>query len=275
LPPEVEIIVSIDGSTDNTASIVSRFQQSCGQLKFVFYPNGGRSVVRNRGAEIASGDIFIFYDDDMEPATGSVARHVSFHEQHVGLCAGMQVDRYSSGNRDVMNYKAWMVERWMKKFPQNISAMEAKNLFFSAANCSIRKEHFKMLSGFDPRLRDNEDYDLALRAIDAGLGVYLDPANIAVHHDDITARRYIQRLNEYQAGKQRLSELNPERFKRAQAPAMEPKWKKLVYHVLSGKIFIEMIDSQILKYLLPQSIRYRLYAAVFHAALLKKKTTDK
>lgn len=267
LPSEVDVIVSDDGSSDNTGEIVGRFQKQNPSVKYLFNPNGGRSAVRNRGAAKATGDVLIFYDDDMEPLEGSVLRHIQFHETQRGLCVGNLVEHSHSKNHDVVNYKAWLVEGWMAKYRPGLNRLNLDNLFFSAANSSIRKADFLTLGGFDERLRDNEDYDLALRALEMEIPIYLDKENSAVHHDRITVHSYIKRLKEYQKGKSRLITFNSVRYSHfTSVMQKESDWKSFVYKFLSKRFFVSLIDKQLLK-VLPKLARYKIYSAVIHAAV--------
>ena len=57
-----EIIVVDDGSIDNTANIVSKYDS----VKLIRQSNHGPATARNRGAQEAQGGILIFTDSDCE-----------------------------------------------------------------------------------------------------------------------------------------------------------------------------------------------------------------
>jgi len=62
----MEIIVIDDGSTDDTASVVKRFGD---QVHYYYQNNSGTSVSRNRGVQLARGDLLAFLDaDDLWPS---------------------------------------------------------------------------------------------------------------------------------------------------------------------------------------------------------------
>jgi len=69
-----ELVVVDDGSTDNTRQVVERYQSRL-NIKYVFQPNRGRSVARNRAILEATGDILVFSDDDRLAAPGFLAAH--------------------------------------------------------------------------------------------------------------------------------------------------------------------------------------------------------
>src|SRR5688572_25554966 len=85
-----ELVVVDDGSMDNTIEVVKRYEGRFDNFKLISQNNGGRSVVRNRAANEASGNLLIFYDDDMEPGPDSVKQHVEFHQTHSGILSGNQ-----------------------------------------------------------------------------------------------------------------------------------------------------------------------------------------
>ena len=144
---DFQLIIAIDGSTDNSELIINPFRTVFENLKVIRQENKGRAAIRNFGARQADGSLFIFYDDDMRPVAESLKKHVVFHNQHVGILNGLPID--SMVDTDIQRYKASRSKGWMNRFNDGLTKLDSSNLFFTAANCSFSKEVFFSLRGFD------------------------------------------------------------------------------------------------------------------------------
>jgi glycosyltransferase involved in cell wall biosynthesis len=257
-----ELIVVVDGSTDGSLDFLAAHHNK--SLRVISQKNKGRSGARNAGAGEAVGELLVFYDDDMEPDADSLLRHVDFHSRgEEAVLGGNQVEYESQAKSDLQNYKAWVSHRWTLKHKPGIQQMFAGNLFFTAANCSIRKNTFERLGGFNEMLTDAEDFDLALRCIEQRIPVYLDKDNIAIHHDPITWPKYLRRIGQYKAANRELEILHPRLMPKAQADSNFIKnW---IYRFLSISKIPGILERSSIVKLLPKTIRYRLYSAVIHA----------
>ncbi len=59
-----EIILVDDGSTDGSGALCDALAQRCARVRVVHPPNGGTSVARNAGLDVAQGDWVCFVDSD-------------------------------------------------------------------------------------------------------------------------------------------------------------------------------------------------------------------
>lgn len=75
-----EIVVVDDGSEDDTAEVVRRYESKL-NLTYVKQPNRGRSAARNAGIAACSGDQLIFNDDDRMVHGDFVAKHREAYER--------------------------------------------------------------------------------------------------------------------------------------------------------------------------------------------------
>jgi predicted SAM-dependent methyltransferase len=83
---EVEVIVIDDGSTDDTAEVVSRFNDA--RVKYHRLSHGGPSLARNHGIELASAEYLMFLDADDVIAPTKVADQIAEFTPEIGwvLC---------------------------------------------------------------------------------------------------------------------------------------------------------------------------------------------
>lgn len=257
-----EVVVVIDGSEDNTHKILEESEFEILNLKLVVKNNSGRAISRNRGAEAATGDILIFYDDDMEPQVDSIRKHWDFHTKIDGLVSGVQIEPEGCKS-DIQKYKASLSRKWIKKYHEGLNELTLQNLFFTTANCSVRKKQFHVLNGFDERLTDAEDFDFALRALEHGVKVYFDKSSVAIHHDLISCTGYIKRLREYSLAKKEVHRLH-QILGLSGSPELT-YWRKAFYFPFASSIFPKIVDRINIFLILPKRIRYKFYDVMMYS----------
>jgi glycosyltransferase involved in cell wall biosynthesis len=255
-----EIIVSIDGSTDDTFEYLLSRKKDIKQLIILNNSNGGRAICRNRGAKSASGSILVFLDDDMRATPTLISQHVNFHQQHSSsIVVGATFEDYNLSKTDIQKYRAYLSRKWSKGKKTKLNEP-----YISAANFSIKKDLFVSLGGFDENLKDAEDYDLAITAIENKISIYFDPEIIGYHDDYITCVSYIKRLREYTSAQERLKLIKPDRYINKYPFRSSIKltyFVKTIYSLFSNPFFVNLIDCNIFKYL-PQFLKYKIYDIV-------------
>src|SRR5690349_10264796 len=240
---DFELIVVIDGSTDNTREVLNEYRYRFGNFQIITQNNGGRSAARNAGARCATSEVLIFYDDDMIPYPKSVEQHVDFHKRNPGIVCGDMIEIVGKHRTDIQNYKARLTEKWTSKYAEGLNRMDGDGLYFTAANCSMKRVLFNELNGFDETLTDAEDYELASRARAMGIPVYFDRSIKAVHNEQITCRSYIMRLREYSAAHAKLRARNE--YRRAESNQMVVITKSIIYRLFSAPVLVRLIDREL------------------------------
>ena len=289
----------IDGSTDDTKTILESTKWNLKDFKVIFQENKGRACVRNTGVKHAKGDLLIFLDDDMRLEATGVEKHLLHHQSiyninhnkninHISntesiinienkllytFLIGSAVEDLALVKTDIQAYRAHLSRKWAnignigdKNIPLNKG-----NFFLMAANLSVPKNLLDFLGGFDEKLTDAEDYDLGKRALEQDFAIYFDNEIIGFHDDFITCASYIKRQKQYKQSHLKLKELYPSRYAENQYIQKPAKGlKKLIYWLFSTDFWVNMIDEKnvfkcnFLK-ILPQKMRYKVYDIIITA----------
>jgi GT2 family glycosyltransferase/glycosyltransferase involved in cell wall biosynthesis len=93
-PDAYEVIVVDDGSTDATPAVCQR-SSSRANFRFVRQNNSGIAAAKNRGVEMARGDIVLFFDDDDVADPQLLAEHLKSHSE------------FPDENVAVLGYTGW------------------------------------------------------------------------------------------------------------------------------------------------------------------------
>lgn len=255
--PHFEIIVSIDGSTDDSYLYLLTRQSELTNLVILNNENGGRAVCRNRGANAAKGDLLIFLDDDMRASENLVRQHLDFHSQYNdSIIVGATFEDIELSKTDIQKYRAYLSRKWSQ-----VKSHKLKEPYISAANFSINKKLFLKLGGFDSKLNDAEDYDLAITAFENDIDIFFYPEIIGYHDDYISCKSYVNRLREYTNAQERLKKIKPERyllkFPFRSAPRLSI-FSAFIYGCFAHKFWLMIVDMNLLR-VAPKFIKYKIY----------------
>jgi glycosyltransferase involved in cell wall biosynthesis len=152
-----ELIISDDGSTDNTEAAVKPFLNH--QIRYVKHPNGGVSLARNRGAAIATGKYLAFLDADDVLTPESLKKKVQVLQEHpeiaVVFCDVAIIDEKSDktgveligSDEDILKH----LLLW------------DKTVIPGPSSILVTREAYDAVEGFDPAFSTAADQDFFFR----------------------------------------------------------------------------------------------------------------
>jgi glycosyltransferase involved in cell wall biosynthesis len=166
----LEVIVIDNGSSDDSAEVA----RAAG-AKVLVHPGLRVGALRNRGAEIAQGELLALVDSDHE-----------LPPEWIELGAGeltadptlQMVGAYClAPPQGTWVQRIWALHRLRNEARRDVDWLGAGNLF-------LRKHVFDRISGFDESLIAAEDVDLCVRLKESGGRIVADMRVANIHHGE-------------------------------------------------------------------------------------------
>ena len=165
---DVECIVVDDGSSDDTAHVVTSAFGNEARVRVLAQEHAGVSAARNRGLADASGRYVTFLDsDDL-----MVPRRV----EH-------QLDRLAQGDADAVIGRQELQLAGAASFPDWLQRRPDWWNEYYHLSILLEARHVREVGGFDEMLETGEDVDLVVRLVAGGL-------RVAVLDETVVTRRY-------------------------------------------------------------------------------------
>jgi GT2 family glycosyltransferase len=199
-----EVIVVDDGADDQTAEIVQGFRGHGVELTVEAQTHCGAARARNRGAQLAHGEMLLFCDDDMVLEPSYLRLHLMVRERH-GDAVVSGAWRFSPrimealGSSPFGRYRIHLERGFQEDGGGRPLDGDPGCLLMpllGSGNLALRRDRFWEIGGFDEDfpVAGAEDQDFSIRARAAGARLLLD-TNIHCFQNDnrLTLRDYCAR----------------------------------------------------------------------------------
>jgi len=180
---QYEVVVVDDGSTDTTSKIIQTFP-----VLYIHQENKGPAAARNKGAQIATGDIVLFTDADCVPNHNWLEEMVSpflVSEKISGVKGAYKTAQQS------------LTARFAQAEFEDRFALLKKSAFIDMVDtysAAFKREVFCGVGGFDPSfpVANNEDTELSYRLVASGHRLVFNPRAFVYHTHPDTLKKYLR-----------------------------------------------------------------------------------
>lgn len=182
LPPnQYEVIVAIDGSTDETENMLRQLHVPY-PLRWTAGPNEGPGAARNRGAALAQGDVILFLDDDIILTPPALAEHLKGHEPGPDLVCLGQVQVWRK--RSLTHWERYLNQRYDEHYMKmNQPGYQPDFWDCLSGNVSFSRALLARSHGFDPAFAatKHDDIEFGYRLASLGIQFEYRPETLGYH----------------------------------------------------------------------------------------------
>ena len=189
---DYEIIVVDNASSDRTKEVVEKRLDNP-LVKYVYEPELGLSVARNRGAKETSAPILAYLDDDAEASSQwlRVIANAYRENDKLAIAGGKVTLILPEGHTALPNWLSEEMAGALGSYDlgSEIVYLDNPNLTPRGLNYSLRRSFLENIGGFDPNLGrvgknllSNEELLMTELALDKGWQVAYLPDALAAHN---------------------------------------------------------------------------------------------
>jgi GT2 family glycosyltransferase len=181
---DVEILVVNDGSTDNTAGVVTLYSG----IRLISQGNAGPAAARNRGASEARGTLILFTDDDCVPMPDWLDAMIEpFDDPEVVVAKGV----YRTHQRRLVARFVQIEYEDRYRLMADLDCID----FIDTYSAAFRRNRFLEMTGYDTSfpVACAEDIELSYRMSARGWKMKFASSAIVYHTHPDTLSRYLKK----------------------------------------------------------------------------------
>lgn len=183
-----EVIVCVDGSTDDTESVLNKHKES-GKipLRWFFQVNTGQAGARHRAILASDAAHIVVIDDDMELSPNFLEAHLSESKKDpgVGVIIGKVVPLPNWQQRPLFEAVREDFMMRLHRILEDNPELVPNSAALITQNVSFPRAMYISVGGFDEHFRLAEDTELGIRLERAGGSFRFSPSAWAIHRSDI------------------------------------------------------------------------------------------
>ena len=178
----------------------------------------GPAAKRNRGAELARGEILAFVDDDTRPLGGWIAAALPhFDDPAVAAVGGPAItpkeDPFWAQVSGAV-YESWMVSGGERR--RYVPCAPAEVDDWPSCNLLVRRSAFSAIGGFGTDFWPGEDTEFCLALVKKGWKIRYEPRAVIEHHRRPSLKKHFAQLANYGLHRGYFAKRFPETSLRAQ-----------------------------------------------------------
>jgi glycosyltransferase involved in cell wall biosynthesis len=199
---EVEVIVVDDGSDDNTASVVSAYDE----VVFIQHEtNKGGSAARNTGIEAATGEYIAFLDSDDSWLPTKLEQQVSMLERRDREWIAAYCDFHQTRSNVIIE---WIDNRARR--PTGLEGGEEliREIFLrqfahgGSSTLLVKQSAISRIGGFDPTFQRFQDLEFLIRLLQVGKMGFVNKKLVYKHDtgnptQELAEQSYTQFVNKF------------------------------------------------------------------------------
>lgn len=204
-----EFIISDDGSTDITQSMVEEWQfNSPFKIKFISQKNQGPGAARNHGLDIAEGELILFIDSDCEAHPDWIQ---TIYEEYLNdsfdACGG------PDGSKDDFTTLQKAIDFAMTSFittggMRGHSEKMMAKFFPRTHNMGIKRSVYEKVGGFGD-LRHGQDIELSNRIRKSGARIKFLINAVVYHRRRTSIKQFFKQVFNWGVARINLGKIDP------------------------------------------------------------------